>query len=236
MESDKNFVEAVGVYANYLKRKLKNALAQSAQLAQELDGSFPRRLFEQKDGISEAEFNVRFERLKLTQQALANFGLSSSHQDNQPSYKAENAKALKVYVEDTEKKLGVFSDMLAKLEVFSSMIARREFSCKRLVISKDDGFKFETDNGQPLPLSKLSSGEQQELVLLYELLFKTEPGALLLIDEPEISLHVAWQKAFLADLEEIIRLAKINVVVATHSPQIINNRWDLTVDLWDLSK
>lgn len=53
----------------------------------------------------------------------------------------------------------------------------------------------------------------------------------MLIDEPELSLHVVWQKQFLDDLLKIIELQKINVIIATHSPQIINNRWDLTVDL-----
>ena len=66
----------------------------------------------------------------------------------------------------------------------------------------------------------LSSGEQHELVLLYDLLFNVQPGALVLIDEPEISLHVSWQKRFIEDLQRISRLVKFRSVVATHSPQI----------------
>ena len=73
-------------------------------------------------------------------------------------------------------------------------------------------------------------------VLLYELLFKVEPGALVLIDEPEISLHVAWQKEFLKDILSVIAVQRINVILATHSPQIINDRWDLTVDLEEIGK
>ena len=83
-------------------------------------------------------------------------------------------------------------------------------------------------------MGDLSSGEQQEVVLLYELLFKVKAGTLVLIDEPELSLHVVWQKQFLDDLFKIIELQKITIVVATHSPQIINNHWDLTVDLEEL--
>jgi len=44
-----------------------------------------------------------------------------------------------------------------------------------------------------LKLTDLSSGEQQEVVMLYELLFCVQPGTLVLIDEPELSLHVVWQ-------------------------------------------
>jgi len=77
----------------------------------------------------------------------------------------------------------------------------------------------------------LSSGEQHELVLFYQLIFKMPPNSLILIDEPELSLHVAWQQNFLKDLQRIIALSPFDVLMATHSPQIIHDRWDLTVEL-----
>jgi len=70
--------------------------------------------------------------------------------------------------------------------------------------------------------------------MLYELLFCVQPGTLVLIDEPELSLHVVWQQEFLKDLEKIVAWQKIQVIIATHSPQIINEHWDSVVDLWDL--
>ncbi|MEI6044538.1 MAG: hypothetical protein WCS37_09300, partial [Chloroflexota bacterium] len=36
---------------------------------------------------------------------------------------------------------------------------------------------------------------------------------------------------FLKDLQEIIKLTDFDIIVATHSPDIIGNRWDLTVAL-----
>ena len=73
--------------------------------------------------------------------------------------------------------------------------------------------------------------EQHELVLLYDLLFKVRPNTLVLIDEPELSLHISWQKTFLDDLLQIIRLAKFDVIMATHSPYIVGDRSDLLVVL-----
>ncbi|EPJ9971462.1 AAA family ATPase, partial [Acinetobacter baumannii] len=93
------------------------------------------------------------------------------------------------------------------------------------------GFFFETDVGDPLNLTQLSSGEQHQIVLLYELIFKANENVLVLIDEPELSLHVAWQKEFLNDLTKIIEIQNMPIVIATHSPQIIDSKWDLTVDL-----
>jgi len=98
-------------------------------------------------------------------------------------------------------------------------------------IDPNRGFSFFTQKNKPLDLKDLSSGEQHEVVLLYELIFKTKPNTLVLIDEPEISLHIAWQNEFLNDIMEIIRLQQIQVLIATHSPQIINEYWDLTVNL-----
>ena len=80
----------------------------------------------------------------------------------------------------------------------------------------------------------MSSGEQQEIVLFYELIFETPNKSLLLIDEPEISLHIVWQKIFMEDLQKVVKMKNLNVVVATHSPQIINNYWDNQIDLGEL--
>ena len=103
-------------------------------------------------------------------------------------------------------------------------------------ISKDRGFYFVTGIDHVLDASSLSSGEQHELVLLYELLFNTRADSLILIDEPEISLHVAWQQQFLHDLLKMTQLSKFDVLLATHSPLIIDDRWDLTVELGAVQK
>ena len=63
------------------------------------------------------------------------------------------------------------------------------------------------------------------------LLFRTKKDTLVLIDEPEISLHVVWQQEFLEDLAKITELASFDVLIATHSPELIHKRWDLTVEL-----
>lgn len=83
-------------------------------------------------------------------------------------------------------------------------------------------------------MSQLSSGEKQEIILFYKLIFETPENTLLLIDEPEISLHIAWQKKFMDDLYKIIKFKNLNVIVATHSPQIINHRWENQIDLGEL--
>ncbi|MFM0158773.1 AAA family ATPase, partial [Paraburkholderia sediminicola] len=77
----------------------------------------------------------------------------------------------------------------------------------------------------------LSSGEQHEIVLMYDLLFRVRPNTLVLIDEPELSLHVTWQKAFLRDLLGIVAAANFDVILATHSPFVVGDRSDLAIAL-----
>jgi predicted ATP-binding protein involved in virulence len=228
------FSNTIEEYAKELRENIKETLAKSSQITQQLDSSFPRRLFDQSSDITEEDFTRRFKQVKEIQKSLSEHGISNIQEDTHPTYKTENAKALHVYIDDSERKLAVFSELLDKLKAFTDTLNERRFTFKRIAISKEDGFKFTTNEGIPLVLGDLSSGEQQEVVLLYELLFKVQSGTLVLIDEPELSLHIVWQKEFLADIFKIIELQKINIVIATHSPQIINNRWDLTIDLEDL--
>jgi len=230
-----NFSSTVEIYATELSKKIKDILANASKIGQELDSSFPRRLFDETGQVSESEFNQRYNVIKEKQKSLSLYGLSAVKEDSHTSFKPENAKALLVYLNDTEKKLSVFDEILQKLEIFSTVLNQRQFVFKKLEISPDFGFIFKTEDGKELSLTDLSSGEQQEVVLLYELLFRVSPNTLVLIDEPEISLHVAWQKEVINDLLNIIRLQKITVITATHSPQIIGEHWDLVVDLWDLS-
>ena len=136
-----------------------------------------------------------------------------------------------VYIDDSNKKLEVYDSLADKIELLMRIINSR-FLFKKLSINRDTGFNFvSTKNGQPIDLNKLSSGEQHMLILFYQLLFKYSSQTLLLIDEPEISLHISWQKRFIEDLQQILKLNSMEILIATHSPSIIGKNWGLTVDL-----
>jgi AAA domain, putative AbiEii toxin, Type IV TA system len=95
------------------------------------------------------------------------------------------------YADDTEQKLGIFDELAQKRDLLTTIINDR-FLYKIMTLSKEEGFVFTTENGTSLPLENLSSGEQHELVLFYDLLFRVTRGSLILIDEPELALHVVW--------------------------------------------
>lgn len=69
-----------------------------------------------------------------------------------------------------------------------------------------------------IKVSKLSSGEKQLIILLIEALLQREQDYLLLADEPEISLHIAWQGKIIPAVRDLNPNAQ--VIVATHSPEV----------------
>ncbi len=229
-------IAAVTEYSKELAGSIREKLAESAALSQRLDRSFPARLVRQmgQSQMTGDELRDKLSELEKKRSRLGDAGLLDKQEDMDflPSEEiaTEARDVLAVYVQDVERKLGTFDEITAKIDLLKTIVSER-FLYKQMIVSKEDGFIITTLDGKPLPLTKLSSGEQHELVLLYQLLFKVRPNSLVLIDEPELSLHVAWQKMFLRDLQEITQLALFDVLIATHSPQIIADRWDLTVKL-----
>ncbi len=228
-------IETVARYSDELARRIQQKLAESAALSQSLDRTFPTRVFQQTATftLTSDELRDKLSELEEKRSRLMTVGLLDREDEvfRVPQQIDGSIKnVLSIYTEDVERKLGVFDEIAAKIDLFSKIINSR-FEYKQMIVSKTEGFTFTTQKHNILSPTDLSSGEQHELVLFYELLFETPPDSLILIDEPELSLHVAWQMQFLQDLQAITKLANFDVLIATHSPTIINNRWDLTVAL-----
>ncbi len=199
-----------------------------------LDDSLPSRLFAPpKNGskITKKELQRRTEALEGERRRLHEVGLLSDATAFNPSTLTEAQRAMfVVYLKDNEEKLAVFKNLADRAEILLSTL-NRKLSPKSIKLDKDLGYKVLSHDGRPLDLDALSSGEQHELVLLHTLLFRVEPGSFLLIDEPELSLHVTWQNEFLAELIQIAKKVGFDALVATHSPYIVGERRDLMVRL-----
>ncbi|MFV3368853.1 AAA family ATPase [Pseudomonas sp. NY15435] len=72
----------------------------------------------------------------------------------------------------------------------------------------------------------LSSGEQQLLHLFARIIYTATPGEVLLIDEPEISLHVRWQQVLPSLFSSLAQELRCQFVIATHSPTLVANASD----------
>ena len=75
-----------------------------------------------------------------------------------------------------------------------------------------------------MSLKRASSGEQCLLVMLLGIAGHITDGSIILIDEPEISLHPRWQEEFIIMLTKaFLTYSGCQFIIATHSPQIISN-------------
>ena len=236
----KTAVPSVLVYSKELADRIDKILAHSAELAQELDRTFPARLIAEI-AKQEPDVDINLETIKDQLQALEKrrlkleeIGLLSAGAlkeiDNLIEIDTHTLKVLRLYIKDSQLKLDVFNDIETKMNLMREIINKR-FNYKKMQFNRQKGFTFELPSRGMLSPDKLSSGEQNELILIFELLFKSRANSLILIDEPEISLHIAWQQQFLEDMQAISDLTDVRIIIATHSPDIINGRWDLTTGL-----
>lgn len=239
---EKEYKNSVIQYSNQLKEIIKIKALEATTLSTKLDRTYTNRLIEKitstnttsNNSIDRSLQDLEKKRLFLIMvgllehddEAILPFNLNKGYRDNETL-----RDVLDIYIEDSNEKLSVYTQLSEKLNTLIDIINKR-FTYKKLYVNKNEGFTFKSiRTGKEIPLTNLSSGEQHELVLFYELLFNTPVNSLILIDEPEISLHINWQNEFINDLREVSHLINLKSIIATHSPDIINNNWDLTIEL-----
>ncbi|CAQ02490.1 AAA family ATPase [Clavibacter sepedonicus] len=226
----------VEAYAGDLRQRIERSLAENSLASQRLDRSFPGRIIAQhvQDTLSEEAIRHEYLQQDIQRRRLVEIGLTSAEMDVPlPDQRLQDWQraVLTTYLKDNAAKLATFDDLLQRITLLVELVNAR-FLRKEIRVNADDGLTVQSlTTGQSIPASGLSTGEQHELVLMYNLLFRVHPGTLVLIDEPEISLHVTWQKHFLADVARVAELRGFRFIVATHSPQIIGRWWSRTVEL-----
>ena len=91
----------------------------------------------------------------------------------------------------------------------------------RTVSVREGRVYVSTPDGREVGIHDLPSGEQQILLLFGELAHQRRPQAVLVIDEPEISLHPALQRQMLGALRRFAKRYDNQIILATHSPEIV---------------
>lgn len=123
-------------------------------------------------------------------------------------------------LDDYDKKIFLFKDLLEDLSL-------KEFA----ILSDGLEVIYDPKTSSELIPVKLSSGEQHLFILFFDLLFRAKTDSLVLIDEPELSLHIHWQRKFLRILKRTIAANPVDLLIATHSPDIVFDRRDLSISL-----
>lgn len=239
-----SYVNSVQMCSAELSKMITDAVKISSDVTARLDSTYPNRLINKlRQGTKDTfeELNAALKTLDDRRKVLSSVGLGVNTQDSDilqiDSTQSDLIKLLKLYIDDSHEKIKPFDELSVKLKLFQDIINKR-FRHKTLLISRTNGLSFKStikkDNKgifEVIPASKLSSGEQNELVLFYKLIFNSQKGDMILIDEPELSLHISWQNEFISDLKDVTAINEVTVIIATHSPDIINDNWGLKIEL-----
>ncbi len=93
---------------------------------------------------------------------------------------------------------------------------------------------FLKDNAISIYPKELSSGEKQLLIILLTVLLERGEEYILMLDEPEISMHISWQYKL---IDMILQLnPNVQIILTTHSPMIFSDGWgDKAIHMEDIT-
>jgi ABC-type thiamine transport system ATPase subunit len=235
--ADGGLQAAVSRFVAELRSEMQGALSVYASQSQELDRRFPVRIAQAVEG-GQGQTDVSLEQIRglmaqveQERSLLQDVGLLGKEEgpvafDSSRLETPVLRPVIQTFAEDTLAKFAVLRDLRIRLELFTRFL-NRHYQDKLVATSRENGFTIYLEDGQRLQANQLSSGEQQILALAFRILFRSQPGTLILIDEPELSLHVLWQATLIDDLSEMGRIRDVTFLLATHSPTLIGNRVEL---------
>lgn len=130
-------------------------------------------------------------------------------------------------VDDVESMQGEKLELTKSFSDYEKEINKYFFPRKSFAINEDGLFRVRSKTAK-VELYDLSSGEKHILTILGKAALSRREGAIFVADEPELSLHLDWQRMI---LPSIIKLSpKSQIIVATHSPAI-NAKGATEIDL-----
>ena len=135
-------------------------------------------------------------------------------------------KTIKLAKEMEQNKAEVTKPMEIFISTMNSFIKNSDDE-KEICINNNGQVYFKTKyNKKRIGIQHLSSGEKQLITFFSNLIFRVnnKSSGIFVVDEPELSLHLSWQRIFIDKVLEINK--NIQLIFATHAPEIIGNRRD----------
>ena len=106
--------------------------------------------------------------------------------------------------------------------IFSNIINEAFAETRKQISNSSSKLTFDND-GEIIDTSGLSSGEKQLLIILLTVLLERNQEYILMMDEPEISLHISWQYKL---IDWILQFnPNVQIILTTHSPMIFADGW-----------
>lgn len=135
-------------------------------------------------------------------------------------------RLVKIAEEAEKQKREVQKPLEVFLSIMNDFIGNGEDGKKLCIDSSGNIYLTTFDRDEKIGLQYMSSGEKQLLTFFAHLVFGVKRGkpGIFVVDEPELSLHLSWQKMF---VEKALAVnSNIQLIFATHSPEIVGRYRD----------
>jgi len=179
-----------------------------------------------------SQLRQRLEQIHLQEKRTQRFGLEPDRWDfdqllaqlkalsQRPALQRQQAlTVLGSYVEQLESRAAERALVADRLLIFERLM-KEFFGDKSVFVDPEQGFVIQTGSGESLEERQLSSGEFHLLFLMVAALVTKRRGTVIAIDEPEMSMHLSWQRKLVPALVECASKAEPLFIFATHSPDL----------------
>lgn len=126
-------------------------------------------------------------------------------------------------------------EIIARRVVFFDMVDSLFEDTGKRIDRESNSLGFTLSGCRHITPYQLSSGEKQMLIILTSVLVRNRRPGIMIMDEPEISLHFDWQRRMIEDI--LMLNPNLQLIIATHSPAVVMNGWvDRVSEINDLIK
>jgi ABC-type transport system involved in cytochrome c biogenesis ATPase subunit len=242
--------DAIQHISDVIEEVLERTRSQSGRASERAEGSFPARVLQalrdppSADRLSPASLAERYAKLRDREEELRSLGLTDRAMDAIPAKDLTEQGPIAIVLDQMiagiEKRFGTLERTAKQLTLFrdtiNGMLEDKSIhfeSNEMWTARRTGGLKVLDDSGRAIPLPALSSGEQHLIVMFGHILFASglNDGGLVLLDEPEISLHPQWQMAVTHALKKVAAINNCRMLLATHSPTMIGDDWSSEIAL-----
>lgn len=148
-----------------------------------------------------------------------------------PSADSISAKLIEPYLKSLSSRLDAIRPIYDVIDNFVTTI-NGFLTRKTLSFKLSQGFVVVDDIGDVLSSAQLSSGEQQLILIFSYVLSARDAPSVFIIDEPEISLNIKWQRKMVESLIRVAAGSEIQFILASHSIELITQHMDSVVKVY----
>ncbi len=169
---------------------------------------------------------------KINTEFISTINMSANSINRIPTSDGRVANFLDIEIQNELNRLLLNDDNKLKYDLIKSLNNMFRDTEKQVSIF-DNTLLIKTNNGKELAYKNLSSGERQIIYTFLKVINATVNNSIILMDEPEISLHLSWQERLLSEIRRVNKDSQI--IIVTHSPAIVMNGWmDSFIDIKDI--